>query len=348
MLEALNLIRTLGLRKVLRLAPRYRKAIDVVRGYVTFCSFSSLLNAGFVDEAMTSGSVDVDAYARAHDIDPSVLLPLCEYLDGVGVMRIDGGRCRLLGAGRALAEEPRGSLLLAYAYTPLFHGLSDMLHKRLTYGENLTRLETFVAEGSGLLCEQLPYPLLTRLIQKRGIKKVLDLGCGDLTFLMYLYRNARVRGCGIDISPTVIEQAKLRLSREGADGQIDIVLCDMFCIDELASRYTDIDAITSVDVFHEYTNDGPEKIVGFLRQTRRAFPHAYLIVAECCKETLEHARGSSSSFLEHNLYHSLSKQRLLSEQGWEKVFADGGYVVEEKQVYQIVGHGYFVLKPGKE
>jgi hypothetical protein len=48
--------------------------------------------------------------------------------------------------------------------------------------------------------------------------------------------------------------------------------------------------------------------------------------------------------LEHHLWHDLTRQRLISETQWRQVFDRAGMQVIDSRVFDLIGHGYFVLR----
>jgi len=67
-------------------------------------------------------------------------------------------------------------------------------------------------------------------------------------------------------------------------------------------------------------------------------------VAEFCKQPHEKLRKRPTAFLEHHLLHNLTNQKILAADELRKLFTDAGYVIDEERVFDMVGHGYFVLR----
>lgn len=117
----------------------------------------------------------------------------------------------------------------------------------------------------------------------------------------------------------------------------------MFRLEAIAQNNTDVDCITAVDTLHEYLIEGDSVVVDLLKQLRREFPRAVFVVGEFCKQPHERLRKHPTAFLEHHLYHRLTKQRIVDAGSWLRIFAEAGLDCVEKKVFDIVGHGYFVL-----
>jgi len=347
MSQALDIIRLLGLPKAVRVKRRYDRALGYVRGYATCCCLWSLLETGALDRLLAAEDTTFDALADAADppLDRHVLESILTYLDGTSLVRYENGRVRVLEELRRLMAEPRGFFELTYAYEPIFHRLTDLLRGEARYPDDVGRLGKYVGRGSGQLCRTLPYPILTDMLRRRGATKMLDLGCGDLALLFYACEALpEIRCVGIDIDPPTVAYAREVLAGSPFADRIEVAEADMFALGDVAAAHPDIDAISAVDTYHEYLSEGEEKVVGLLAGLRATFPTALLYVGEFCKQPHEKLRRRPTAFLEHHLYHDLTNQVISDAEGWRRMVAAAGLTIVEEKVFDIVGHGYFVLR----
>jgi SAM-dependent methyltransferase len=264
----------------------------------------------------------------------------------VNILDKKGNGFVLSKKGSRLMSEPLGSFHLLYGYEPLFKNLQEMLKGEKKYGRDLTRRDEFVARGSGELCEQLPYQVMGQMIEEAGFTKVLDLGCGNGQFLVHLANrlNAQYQGFGIDQSKEAIEEARAHLKQEDKDGKIKVEIADMFQFKKWPTGWPEIEVITAIDVFHEYLYVGPEKIQNLFKQFKACFPKTALLVGEFCEQPEERLKQLGTSFIEHHFFHTLSKQKIVPAQTWRDMFTKAGYTIAREQVFDLVGHGYFLLK----
>lgn len=347
MSQALDIIRLLGLPKAVRIKRGYDRALRHVRGYATCCCLWALLETGALDRLLAADETTFDALADATTgpLDHHVLESILTYLDGTSLVRYENGRVRVLKELRRLMAEPRGFFELTYAYEPIFHRLTDLLRGRARYPDDVGRLGKYVGRGSGQLCRTLPYPILTDMLRRHRATKVLDLGCGDLAFVFYACEALpHVRCVGIDIDPPTVAYAREVLTDSPFADRIEVAEADMFALDDVAATHPDIDAISAVDTYHEYLAQGEAKVVGLLAGLRKAFPKALLYVGEFCKQPHERLRRQPTAFLEHHLYHDLTNQVISDAAGWRRMTAAAGLTILEEKVFDIVGHGYFVLR----
>jgi SAM-dependent methyltransferase len=343
--QALEIIRLLGLPKAIRIKKRFDEALPHVRGYAVCSCLWALLETGALDRLLAAESVTVDDLLAAGRLDRHVLESILSYMDGLSLVRVEGGRVAVLPKLRRLMDEPRGFFELTYAYAPVFARLRDLLNKGATYPKDVQRLGKYVGRGSGQLCRTLPYPVMVDMLRRHGARQVLDLGCGDLAFLFFACEAVPgLRAIGIDIDPPTVAYAREVLAASPYAGRIAVRQADMFDLDAMARERPDIDAITAVDTYHEYLAQGEARIVGLFKQMRARFPKALLYVGEFCKQPHEKLRRRPTAFLEHHLYHDLTNQVIVEAGRWRAMFAAADLQIVEEKVFDMVGHGYFVVR----
>ncbi|KPK41610.1 MAG: hypothetical protein AMK72_15065 [Planctomycetes bacterium SM23_25] len=343
--QALQIIRLLGLPKAARTKRGLDQALPYVRGYAVCSSIWALLETGTLDRLLKTDTTSVSALAEAGSLQHHVLDSVLAYLDGLSLVRVEGDEVRALPKLRRLMAEPRGFFELTYAYEPIFDRLRDLLQGKATYPDDVDRLGKYVGRGSGQLCRALPYPVLADMLRRRGARLVLDLGCGDLAFLLYLGEAIPgIRAIGIDVDGPTVAYAREVLAAVPFGPRIEVHEADMFDLSAIARRHGDVDAITAVDTYHEYLSEGEEKVVGLLKALRSQFPKALFYVGEFCKQPHEKLRRKPTAFLEHHLFHDLTNQTIADADRWRAMFAAADLEVIEEKVFDIVGHGYFVLR----
>jgi len=346
MSQAIQIIRLLGLGKAIRTQKRFGQALPHVRGYAVCSCLWALLETGALDRLLEGSPVTVDDLAAHYHLDRHVLESVLNYLDGLSLVRVESGEVRALGPLVQLMAEPRGFFELTYAYAPILARLPAMLHGEAKYPADVQRLGKYVGRGSGQLCRTLPYPVLADMLRRHGARLVLDLGCGDLAFLFYVCEtHPDISGIGIDVDGPTVAYAKEMLAASPYAGRIEVRQADMFHLEEVARDRPDVDAITAVDTYHEYLSENDEEVVvRLLGKLRREFPRAILYVGEFCKQPHERLRRRPVAFLEHHLLHDLTNQTIAEAPRWRRIFRQASLAILEEKVFDVVGHGYFVLR----
>ncbi len=348
--QVLNVIRLVGLGRAVRMKKRHERGLVPLRGHVATRCFWSLLQCGLWDE-VRDGTVDIDAFARSRNLDAQTLHAVCKYLDGIGWVRMDGSRLAPAGVVRTLLEEPRGLYELGYAYEPVMNALDGLLSGKAAFGRDVQRRTDWVGIGSGRLCQQLPYPVLGDLVARHGGRRVIDLGCGDGAFLIWMLRRIpTLRATGLDLDGPTADLARRRIAEAGLCERADVVCGDMFDLvrpgggkDGLPDL-SQVDTITVCDTFHEYLWDGDAPVVEFLRGVKARRPGITVVMGDFCVQEEDWLRRHPIASLEHHLWHDLTRQRLISETQWRRVFQQAGMQVVDSRVFDLIGHGYFVLR----
>jgi len=173
--QAWQLIRLFGLRALLRRKRRHDRALPHLRGYVTTRVLWALTQEGFLDRLLGAGELAIPAYARERGLQEPVLEALCDYLDALGLVRLEEGVCRPQEALDSLMADPRGVFDLAYGYEPIFVALSELLAGSKCVGVDVDRRGEYIAMGSGELGLQLPFPVMCDFLRRLGARRVLDL-----------------------------------------------------------------------------------------------------------------------------------------------------------------------------
>ncbi|HOI56172.1 MAG TPA: class I SAM-dependent methyltransferase [Phycisphaerae bacterium] len=351
MSEVLDLLRILGLSNALRMKSRYDEALPHLRGYATTTVLWSLLECGLGDRLLAAGDagLDVDGFVREQGLDAHVMRSMLSYLDGISVVRVEGGQVRLLPSGRHLIGDTRGLFELAYAYEPLFTNLSDLLHgrKQFARGDVARRIE-YVGRGSGMLCRDLPYPVMADIIARHGCRRVLDLGCGDLALVTFLCeRMSDLTAVGVDLDADMIAYCRRTLAESPFASRIEVATGDLRHLDDLiaSGRLAGVDCVTAVDTFHEYLWTGTDEILAALKKLRSQFPKVLFVIGEFCNQPHESLRRRPTAFLEHHLFHDLTNQKIGEAELWRRLFREAGFQIVEERIFNLVGHGYFALRP---
>ena len=129
MSQALEIIRLLGFAKAVRTKKRFDEALPHVRGYAVCSCLWALLETGVLDRLLEEDRVTLDRLVADHHLDRHVLESILNYLDGLSLVRVEGGEVRALPKLKNLTDEPRGFFELTYAYEPIFSNLEAMLYR---------------------------------------------------------------------------------------------------------------------------------------------------------------------------------------------------------------------------
>ena len=344
MLELAKTVHRFGLPYMLHLQKTYRTGWDeMIRGYLETTTMHALLNVGLIDEMQRMQSVDIDEFATRKNLEPAVLEPLCEAFYCLGMFEKDGPAYTLSPKGRSIVEVMRGWLEVCYGYSEVFQSLEPLIRKQKVYGRDLYRRSDFVARGSGEMENLLFFPMANDIIKAGGYRRVLDLGCGDGTFLRMLCGlNPDVRCFGIDLAPAAVEEGNCLLREAGLQDRVQLMAMDISKIDQ--AGLPAIDVATVFFVLHELLYFGEDVLLNFLRDFRRLFPATPLIAFEAVRPSIEELRRHPGISVYYFLYHDLTQQKPVDAATWKSLFRKAGFESVEERQLDFAKAAIYILK----
>ena len=185
---------------MLRLNKAKQLGDGLLRGNFAAPTIIALFNIGLFEALEEEKTINIESFASQQRLDFKVLASLCDYVYALKLIDREGFNYALSTKGQLLVGMLQGSFYSAAAYSPIFSNLESLLREETHNGVKVYRESALTAYGSGLAGKLIAFPLVRDLIARKGLTKVLDLGCGDATFLVELCKtNGNISGYGIDI-----------------------------------------------------------------------------------------------------------------------------------------------------
>ncbi len=346
MFEILKAIRLVGLSHMWRLHKGYKDGWqDTLQGYFTTHALFALLNLGFLDDLVDHGSANPKDFAESHDLDPELLTSTCMALYRVNFFDRSGSSFSFSKKGSVAFDVLRGWLELGYGYDEIFVNLEDMIRRKRVYNQNIVRRPDYIATGSGTMEALLFFPIATDILKQGNYTHVMDLGCGDGTFLRGLSQNQPgIKATGIDLSPVAVADGNQKASQEGLSERVRLFALDISKITEVSDDIKGVQATTVFFVLHELLYSGEDRVIAFLKDYRRLFPTAPLIVFEAIRPADEAMRRKPGAAIYYHYFHDLSHQRPTNREHWRDLFAKGGFTSIEERYLQYAAASVFTLR----
>ncbi len=332
LLAAIEAIKGLGLAPAVRANRIKRFSQETLTGFYVTRVTIALFNIGFIDELAERRAVNLETFAASRHLDLKVLKSLCDYLYALRILDRKGGSYTLNRQRPFVGETLNGPFYSVYAYQDIFHNLEALLKNEEKYGVDVCRQSEYVARGSGAVGKLMAFPMVTQVLNRNKFGRILDLCCGDATFLIDLCeRDKNMVGFGLDISPEAIAFGREKVEQHHLTHRIHLSAGDAFNVDTEAAQLHGIDAATCIYALHEFLSDDNERILELFRRFRESLPGVPLVICEVMRHSPEELREKPGGVAEIQLWHELSDQRLLGRDEWKALFRQAGFrhVVED-------------------
>jgi SAM-dependent methyltransferase len=220
------------------------------------------------------------------------------------------------------------------------------LHHRCIFSHRAPRQSHYPQRSACRLREMenlLFFPMVNDIIMANSYQRVLDLGCGDGTFLRMLCGlNPEVQCFGIDLAPTAVEEGNRVLREAGLQDRVHLQALDISKIDQ--AGLPAIDAATVFFVLHELLYFGEDVLLNFLKDFRRLFPGTPLIAFEAVRPPAEDLRRHPGISVYYFLYHDLTQQKPVDADTWKYLFRKAGFESIEERQLDFAKAAIYILK----
>ncbi|MEE8410419.1 MAG: class I SAM-dependent methyltransferase [Myxococcota bacterium] len=309
--------------------------VGVARGFYALPILMTLARRGVVDRLLGDG-VTLGELGGHRDNLRSVMT----YLANLGWVVDDAGRYRATELGTKVLRRC-GAYGILYSYRSYIANLEQILFDPEAK-VHVHRDENVV--GSGTAHIRKYFSRVKKAIVETEAKYILDVGCGDGTFLNYCARQrSELRLVGVDTSEVALAVTRRNLRSkatllQGSVSEPEII------VQKLESRgISPAELMVSIwFVFHEVLGIEGVDLTRMLEGYRKLAPNHGMIIGEIfdVPSAVLAAHHDETAVPEFNLFHELSGQKLFTLDAWRESIAAAGFDVE-----QFIG---FDELPGEE
>jgi 2-ketoarginine methyltransferase len=281
------------------------------------------LRSGLLERLAADERATLHETAEALGMDPQRLAGLLRYLAAEGIVAELEHHPVLTRRGREFLEFRPWYELLIGGYDSTLKELPFVMKSEKVYA---ARNDAMVGKGSCGISRYDAIPMVRRLLThiSEPVETLVDLGCGDGTFLLELCGDTG-RGIGVDPITSSIDRAQASAL---ACGRADRVTFTAAAAEDFVEQPLALRApcfITAFSLQEVLEQRGREAVVTLVRRVL-ANPGAHLIVVE-----VDH-RPTDASIMRHGLglayynpyylLHQLTEQRLETVAFWRELFAE--------------------------
>lgn len=206
--------------------------------------------------------------------DPSIVRILLEFLsqNSAVIQRSPVGKYRISPGSGNMSEVEFCLEKFMGAYGPALRNVQAMAGSQGVVRKTLDERALASAFGGlGIIST----PVIPDLIERQGIRCVLDLACGPSSLLMELgSRNKDFRGYGVDSSSAMCRIAKSRIRCLKLGNRIRIRKGDARDIEHCltAAEIREVEGVHARSLLNEFFRRGNREVVMLLRGLRRVLP----------------------------------------------------------------------------
>lgn len=200
---------------------RLISAIQPIRHFFLAQCIEFAMSSGLLTRLSEPSPTDVDGLAKDLNLHPERLTGLLRYLEGEGIVTDSEGVPAITAKGRELLEFRPWYELLIGGYGATLRELPEVMADRKRFA---SRNGTMVGLGSCGMSRFDAVPLVKRLITRlpEPPSALVDLGCGDGTFLLDLCEGGSP-GIGVDPTAGSIDNARRAAAERGMSDQVSFV-----------------------------------------------------------------------------------------------------------------------------
>lgn len=296
--------------------------VAVARGYYALPILISLARSGITEQLLDAG-LDLDAL----DGNRRNLKVVLDYLCSLGWLTADGDHYAATDAGVSVLRRS-GAFGILYSYRPYISNLDRLLF------DDQAKVHVYRDEnvvGSGAAHVRKYFSRVTEMVVASGARYLLDVGCGDGTFLNHCRAAAPDLGLiGVDYSERALEVTRANVPDDALLFQGNVSEPEV-TLAKLERRGIDpSEVLVSVwFIFHEVLGMEGIDLGTMLDGYRDLAPAHGMIIGEIFdiphRVLAEH--HNDTAIPEFNLFHDLSGQKLFTLEAWQQAISDSGFEV---------------------
>jgi 2-ketoarginine methyltransferase len=303
-------------------------ALQPIRQFVLAQALYHFMNMGIQDRLAGATTLTIHDLSEDLNLNENRLGGFLAYLANEGFVELlTKGGVRLTAVGSTISAFQPWYTLLVGGYAQTFIELPKVLGRDGRYAD---RNSSQVGLGSCGISQYDALPMTRSLLDKieGSWRTVVDLGCGDGSYLLDLCRSLPgVRGIGLDPDLDSVTTALRTAEKYGIADRVDIRVGSIPELPDLAGEMGPFCFITAF-VLQVLEQSGRSAIVELLKRCFGRYPDACWIVIEVDHRPDDPSvmsRGLGLAYYNpYYLIHQLTQQKLERVAFWQEVFRESG------------------------
>lgn len=308
---------------------RLVSGLQPIRGFVLAQALYHFMEIGIHEALSVANDLTVSDIARNLSLHEERLRGFLHYLANEGFVRLsDGDKVNLTAIGKESADFYPWYKLLIGGYAQTFQQLSSALQ---TNGPYADRNSSNVGIGSCGISQYDALPMTRRLLERVSgrWRTVVDLGCGDGSYLVDLCRSIPdICGIGLDPEKISVEAALRAASYYGIADRVDVQVGSATALPDLSNKIGPLCFITAFVLQEVLEQSGRAAVLEILNSAFNRYPDSYWIVIEVDhrpNDSTVMTKGLGLAYYNpYYLIHQLTEQKLEQVEFWEQLYREAG------------------------
>lgn len=228
-----------------------------------------------------------------------------------------------------------GTFSILHSYKPYIDNLDNLLTYNQKFNYKCDRKENII--GSGSIHKKKFFPEAFKLIKKKEIGLIVDIGCGDGNYLIEInkmFKNVPILAS--DVSHIAVKEAAHNLKKLKCKKKF--LVCDAFDVKKWGTEANNFNIdknkkilVSLWFILHEISKGKTKKIITFFKNLKTFLPRSQILIGEISKLPSESLTKyvDSSIMPEFLFFHELSGQGVLEYKDYKKI---------QKQIPQKLDH----------
>ncbi len=310
----------------------------VMHGFYAVPGLIMCVEIGLIGEWLQQKDVEVKGFCEERGLDYEFVQSWCDYFELYGYLTQEEGRARATPVGMGIMQRwPQ--IMLNYSYASLNANVVPLARKEKSYGygKEVYRDMYFDSKGAGGLGAIMSFGQIAGYLQSKNHKCLLDIGCGDGTFLVTACKMfPGLTAVGVDQSEVSLANSEKNFASNDMASRGRFFQGDIMDPDTIFANpaMNEVDIATIMQIFQEITVESTEPVKRFLASFRKHRPGVQLAVAELYRlDVADLKMYQPLGVAENMLHHHLSDQNILRREQWLEIYAEAGFEVVDNIVH---------------
>lgn len=311
-------------------------------------AIAAAFELGLFDELDSKGSLEIESYAKAHDLHPWSVAAILHAMECCGIVHLaEDKKSATQADGFRQAFMDKGYFLwLMRGYGNLVHNLATIVRNGDTTMDGIGRDGRYIAMSGRDYGAHFVDPHFTEVMNEVPFTVAADLGCGSAERLIKLAKSRPdFRGVGVEVNKGAVDLARRSIEDNGLSDRLQVVHSDVKNL-VYQEEFGEVEVLFCFFMGHDLW-PRPNCLRAFT-SIRQAFPNLKrFLFSDTYRSDHPEPQETPIFTLGFEFTHALMGQYIPSLSEWEDLFQEAGWACEGRRDISIPYSSIFDLRiPG--